>query len=237
MAPSPASFASSSSFVVLAATLLAPAVALAQAATPLPPPPPPPPADPQTAPTVIPARPQQQAQQAQPRQQQQPQQQWSAEPAEPRQIRKAENAVFLELGGNGLVYSINYERIFGDSDFSLRVGLSYISVSASSNTSNSSAKASILTFPVLGNYYVGGRDHKLQLGGGLTFISITGTSSNSSTFVSASGFVPAPTLAIGYRYLPARGGFTFFIGLTPFIIPGGDKPIFMWGGMSFGGAF
>lgn len=60
---------------------------------------------------------------------------------------------------------------------------------------------------------------------------------SSTSLVSVSGLVPAPTVAIGYRYIPAKGGFTFFIGLTPFIIPGGDKPIFPWGGMSFGGVF
>lgn len=215
---------------------LAPSIALAQAATPLPPPPPPPPSDPSTAPAVVPAKPPPPVQ-YQPTGQGQGQGQGQAQGnGEEKQIRKAENAVFLELGGNGLVYSINYERIFGDSDFSVRVGLSYISLGASSGSASS--KVSMLTFPVLANYYgIGSRDHKLQLGAGLTFISLSGTSSNDSSFVSATGFVPAPTLAIGYRYLPAKGGFTFFIGFTPFIIPGGGKVLFPWAGMSFGGVF
>jgi hypothetical protein len=149
--------------------------------------------------------------------------------------RKAHNVIFLELGGNGLVYSINYERLLDESDFSLRVGFSYISIGASSGTST--AKASIMTFPVLGNYYVGSRNHKLQLGAGLTFMQITVSGGGNSSLVEASGFVPAPTAVIGYRYIPARGGFAFSVGFTPFIIPSGDKVIYPWGGISFGGIF
>lgn len=170
------------------------------------------------------------------------------QPTEGEEVRTANNAIFLELLGNGLFYSINYERLFGDSGFSLRAGFSYMSISASSsspapNTAGSStttANASILTFPVLANYYLGGKDHKLQLGVGATFISLsasTGLVGSSSGGASGAFFVPAPTVAIGYRYIPARGGFTFFIGLTPFILPGAEKTILPWGGMSFGGAF
>ena len=154
-------------------------------------------------------------------------------------IRNANNAVFLELLGNGVLYSINYERILGDADVGLRIGFSYIGVSAGNDASGASAKASLITVPLMANYYgVGGRNHKLQLGGGVTIISVAASSGDGKgSIVGASGVVPAPTLAIGYRYLPAKGGFTFFIGFTPFIIPGGDKPIFPWGGMSFGGVF
>jgi hypothetical protein len=211
--------------IALFATMAAsPALALAQAAQPMPPPPPPPPGDPNAVPIVV--KPAPQAQPAAPA---------YIEP-EDKNIRKANNAIFLELGGNGLIYSINYERIFGDSDFGVRVGLSYISLGASSGSSSS--KITMMTFPVMANYYgVGSKDHKLQLGAGVTFLSLSGSSSNGDSFVGASGFAPAPTLAIGYRYLPARGGFSFFIGFTPFIIPGGDKVLFPWGGMSFGGIF
>jgi hypothetical protein len=152
------------------------------------------------------------------------------------QGRTANNAVFLELLGNGLVYSINYERLFGDSNFSVRLGFSYISIGASGGSASSSV--SMITIPVMGNYYVGGRNHKLQLGAGVTFLDFSASAGSNSTFVgTVSGFAPAPTLAIGYRYIPARGGFTFFVGFTPFIIPGNDKVLFPWGGMSFGGVF
>jgi hypothetical protein len=156
---------------------------------------------------------------------------------EEQEVRKANNVIFLELGGNGLVYSINYERIFGDSDFSVRAGFSYISLGASSSNT-STASVSLLTFPVLGNYYVGSANHKLQLGAGLTFMQASASAGSSSgSLVTASGFVPAPTLVIGYRYIPAKGGFAFSVGFTPFVIPGNDRVLFPWAGMSFGGVF
>jgi hypothetical protein len=158
-----------------------------------------------------------------------------------RVVRTANNSIFLELLGNGLLYSINYERFFEDSGFSVRGGFSYISLSASAGnaaTGTSSAKATFMTFPLLGNYYVGGRDHKLQLGLGVTFMYAAESAGGGGVGVaSVSGFVPAPTAVVGYRYIPHDGGFAFFIGLTPFIVPGGDKSVLPWGGMSFGGVF
>lgn len=159
-------------------------------------------------------------------------------------IRTAENSVFFEVLGNGLLYSINYERIIGDSGFSIRGGFSYFSLSGGTTSGSSaaggstSAKFSLITLPVLGNYYVGSDNHKLQLGIGLTFMYTSATAGSSGVGgASFSGFVPAPTAAIGYRYIPADGGFAFFVGLTPFIIPGGDKTLVPWGGISFGGVF
>ena len=148
--------------------------------------------------------------------------------------RTAHNAIFLEIAGNGLLYSVNYERLFGDSDFSVRAGFSFISIGASGG--GASARATLMTFPILGNYYVGGKNHKLQLGAGVTLMYASESAGSGGVGVaSVSGLVPAPTLAIGYRYLPSDGGFSFFIGFTPFIVPGGDKPILPWAGMSFGG--
>ncbi len=158
---------------------------------------------------------------------------------EDKDARKANNAIFLELGGNGLIYSLNYERLFGDSNFSVRLGISYISVSAGSSSNGGEAKATFMTFPILGNYYVGGRNHKLQLGGGVSILYASASSSSGGVGPAGveSAFVPAPTVAIGYRYLPVKPGFTFFIGLTPFIVPGGKQTFFPWAGMSFGGIF
>ena len=150
-------------------------------------------------------------------------------------VRTAENAVFLELAGSGFVYSVNFEHLFGDSGFSLRGGLSYMSLGASSGSASS--KVTWLAVPLLGNYYLGGENHKLQLGVGATILYVTTSASSGAIFGSVSGFVPVPTAAIGYRYIPARGGFTFFVGLTPFIIPSGDKTFQPWAGMSFGAVF
>jgi hypothetical protein len=154
--------------------------------------------------------------------------------------RTAHNAIFLELLGNGLIYSVNYERIFDEPEIGIRAGLSFISLGASAGAGDTSAssKVTLMTFPVLANYYgVGSKNHKLQLGAGVTFLYASATAGEKSSVGSFSGFVPAPTLAIGYRYLPEKGGFNFFVGFTPFIIPGGDHVLFPWGGISFGGIF
>jgi len=150
-------------------------------------------------------------------------------------VRTAKNAVFAEIAGNGLVYSINYERFIDDTGFGIRAGFSYISLGASAGSA--SAKTSWLAIPLLANYYVGSANHKLQLGLGVTLLYVTSEASTSDTFGGVSGFVPLPTAAIGYRYIPARGGFNFGIGFTPFIIPGGDKSFLPWPGIGLGAVF
>ena len=154
-------------------------------------------------------------------------------------VRTAKNVVFAELGGNGIVYSINYERLFDDTGFGVRVGFSYISFgsSASDGVNTSSTKLSYLAVPILVNYYLGSANHKLQLGLGLTISHVSvGVSGNSLTG-SADGIVPLVTAAIGYRYMPAKGGFNFSIGFTPFFIPSGDKSFLPWAGLGLGAVF
>jgi hypothetical protein len=150
-------------------------------------------------------------------------------------VRTAQNAVFAEIAGNAFVYSVNYERLFGDTGFTARLGFSYMSLGASAG--NASTSVTWVAVPILGNYLVGGENHKLQLGLGATMLYVTTTASSGALFGSVSGLVPVPTAALGYRYVPARGGFTLFVGLTPFIIPGGDKTFLPWGGLSLGGVF
>ncbi len=150
--------------------------------------------------------------------------------------RAAYHVVFAELLGNGIFYSLNYERLLEGSDFGVRMGAGYMSLSGGSGSATTSA--AFLTFPLLFNYYgVGGRNHKLQLGAGATLLYFGASGNAKSSFAEISGFVPAPTLAVGYRYLPEKGGFNFFIGFTPLVIPTGDPAILPWGGISFGGVF
>ena len=94
----------------------------------------------------------------------------AATPALAEQDRNATNSIFLEGGGPGLAYSLNYERIF-ENDFGLRVGFSYLSVSgtASAGTSTANGTISMWTVPVLVNYLgVNWGNHSLELGGGAT---------------------------------------------------------------------
>lgn len=155
-------------------------------------------------------------------------------------VRTAKNVVFAELAGNGLAYSVNYERLFDDTGFGLRVGFSYLSISAggSAGTSSASVKSTWVSFPILANYYVGSANHKLQLGVGVTLLYVASEARSSDVFGSVDGFVPLPTAAIGYRYVPARGGFNFGIGFTPLFIPGGESRSFLpWPGLGLGAVF
>jgi hypothetical protein len=152
--------------------------------------------------------------------------------------RTAKNSIFLEGGGNGFLYSINYERFFSD-DFSMRLGFSYLSVGAS-DSDGTSVTASLITIPVLANYYLGGLNNKLQLGLGATFVDVSVSASASSVngglggAFGASGFFPIGTGVVGYRYIPHDGGFAFGIGFTPLF---GSFGLIPSAGLSLGGAF
>lgn len=137
------------------------------------------------------------------------------------------NSLYLELLGNGGLYSVNYDRLFTE-NFGGRIGFMYIS---SLDFIIVSAEDFVL-FPVLLNYFVGNR-HKLELGAGVIFVSVKsvgafGFKSNSG------GSNIVGTAVIGYRYQNPDGGFLFRIGFTPMINSEGIEP---WGGISFGFSF
>ncbi len=158
-------------------------------------------------------------------------------PRRPRPVvpeRKAKNVVFAEALGNGLFYSINYERIIDRWNIGLRGGVSYFTYGVSSY--GKSGNLTIVTFPIVASYYVGTPKHKLQLGLGGTIL-YTGVSSDSTgaKFESErSGAGISATAVIGYRYLPPDGGFTFGVGFTPLLRPGLFLP---WGGAEAGYSF
>ena len=127
----------------------------------------------------------------------------------------ANNSFFLEGGGPGLLYSINYERRV-EQDFGLRIGFSYVglSASASSGGTTSSASASILAVPVTVSYLgVNSGNHALEMGLGGTAVFASGSASGTGLAASGSGMIPLGTVLIGYRRQPAEGGFQFRIGL------------------------
>ena len=129
--------------------------------------------------------------------------------------RDANNSFFVEGGGPGLLYSVNYERIV-ENDFGLRIGLSYTSLSASAGSS--SASAAFLTVPVIASYLgLRGGNHILELGAGATGIYATGAGSISGAAASGSGMGVLGTAMIGYRRQPVNGGFRFRIGLEALV--------------------
>jgi hypothetical protein len=142
----------------------------------------------------------------------------------------ASNSLYLEILGNGAVYSLNYDRMFSNS-MSGRIGIMNIPVDeATSGVDEDDAKVGLTTLPIMINYLKGG-NHKLEIGGGVVVIIVSADIKEIGTIV-GSGVVGTATF--GYRYQPRAGGFNFRIGFTPIFGQGGFVP---WGGLSLGYSF
>ena len=153
--------------------------------------------------------------------------------AQAQQVKKANNAMYVELGGNGLWYSMNYERLVQPS-VAFRLGLSYMSVSAASG--GASASVSSTGVPITVSYLLGGGGSKLEIGAGVLLEKFSGqASSGFGEKASGTGVYPVGTAVFGYRYMPVSGGFNFKLAFTPVYHP--DLGFFPWGGLSFGFGF
>src|ERR1043165_8241224 len=98
--------------------------------------------------------------------------------------RVAKNTVYLELGGNGLIYSVNYER-FLSNDLNVRVGLEYFSLTASG--SGGSGNATLAIFPVTVSFLgLSKGPHAFELGAGIdiAYASASTDSTGGSSFAS-----------------------------------------------------
>jgi hypothetical protein len=163
--------------------------------------------------------------------------------------RTAMNSINAELLGPGLFYSLNYERMFID-DLGVRVGFSFIKLSASASAGGSTASASStsITIPIIASYTGLRSDsgHGLDLGLGPVLAYYAGSASSSGISATATGFTAYGDLIIGYRLQPLDGGFQFRIGLDMLLgqfdvidfngAPGGFGML-PYGHMSFGGSF
>ena len=136
------------------------------------------------------------------------------------------NSLYLEVGGSGGLYSLNYDRMFTP-NIGGRIGFSYFSFSSDNFFFPS---VTMYMFPISLNYLAGEGSSKFELGAGVTIV--TGTADWFG--VKGSGSAIAGIFNIGYRYQPPEGGFLFRIGLTPIVSSTGVHP---WGGLSIGMAF
>jgi len=133
-------------------------------------------------------------------------------------IVTAPNAVFVELLGQGVLLTANYERMLSTTtphNVALRVGFGYWTWWGDSG----------VIVPVDASYLLG-INHKLELGIGYAIITGQASGNNLSNGAFAG--------LIGYRYQPIDGGFIFRIGFTPLF---GAKKMESWGGLSLGYAF
>jgi len=132
------------------------------------------------------------------------------------QQRYASSSLFLEGGGPGLLYSVNYEILF-DGDYGIRAGFSYQPLSASSSPTGGSGRASLFTIPILLTHLVSFRSSALELGGGATIIKADGAGSGSGLSVPSPGTTVIGTATLGYRFQPPAGGMQFRIGVEALV--------------------
>lgn len=151
----------------------------------------------------------------------------------PPPIAHGSNAVFAEVLGNGLLYSLNYERFLWPVPIGLRIGASFFTYAVSDVSG--SGNLTLLTFPLTASYYWGTLRHKLQLGLGATFLYTSASSDSTGTTYGSTGLGVAATAIVGYRYLPVGRGVTFGGGFTPLLRA--SRGLLPWGGVDVGYVF
>jgi hypothetical protein len=137
------------------------------------------------------------------------------------------NQVYLELGGSGLTYSINYERLLSE-NFALRGGIGI-------TPGLLFIDGTLFTIPISGSYLIGGDFSKLELGLGATYI----TSTDIEFFDLPAGSFSAVAIdgIIGYRGGNPRGGFVFRIAFNPMYSSEFNPNFIPYGLISFGYGF
>ena len=139
------------------------------------------------------------------------------------------NSVYFELLGNGVVFSLNYEKILINkrNNLGIRFGFGF---------SPEDEIRDIFTIPIELIVIFGNKKHHLELGIGSSFYSVIIKPQNQRKYMNYSMMFFG---RIGYRYTAIKG-FLFRVGFTPVVeIPGllFDKPFHLHGGISIGYSF
>jgi hypothetical protein len=118
------------------------------------------------------------------------------------------NSLYLELAGNGIFYSANYDRLFTES-YGGRVGFGFVTAFGA---------PLITSFPLMAYRLIGSGNSKLELGLGVCGI-LQPDDTSFSTGASDDWFEGngvLGTMTACYRYQRAEGGIVFRVGVTPF---------------------
>jgi hypothetical protein len=110
--------------------------------------------------------------------------------------RKFRNAAFVELGGNAIAYSLNYERHFSNK-MNVRIGVSYI--------------FRIYSVPLTIGKIYGTKAHHFEIAGGVDAVSVYELNND----VPSRKGVLFLTGFIGYRYQKPSARFFMRVGFTP----------------------
>lgn len=138
--------------------------------------------------------------------------------------KRAQN-IFVELGGQGLLFTANYDTRFSKRRDGLggRVGIGYIAADGDNAT----------TVPLSLNYLLGKGKHFFEMGLGATLLA-TKASDHSFVFNDNDSYIIG-TMSFSYRLQPVDRGFSFRAGLTPVF----NKDFFIpyYAGLSLGYSF
>lgn len=132
--------------------------------------------------------------------------------------KRAQN-IYMELGGQGLVFTANYDTRFSNKRNGLggRIGIGAIGGGGDN----------LITIPVSLNYLLGEGKNLFEIGLGATYANASFLDSNGSTVFGTMSFM--------YRLQPIKSGFSFRGGFTP--IFNADAFIPYYAGISLGYTF
>jgi hypothetical protein len=151
----------------------------------------------------------------------------------------AKNAVYLEIGGNGMFYSFNYDRVFyqkGAFKSAARAGVSLFPV----NIIGKNYLAYILPLEVTA--MLGRSKHHLEIGTGVSPYLAPATNRGFDPEFERYRVAAIMPFRLGYRYQKKEGGFFFRAAYTPFIefsshFNIGTHFYLLYGGLSMGKSF
>lgn len=144
-------------------------------------------------------------------------------------IFTAKNILYIELVGIGGCGSLNYERILISKKifmFSIRSGISAYHLKDYLNKFNPD-----ILIP-LSIYNCFGKNHKIELGLGMTYINTVHTDFTDYKVMRINDYYT--NFNIGYRYQKTKDGFSFRLAYTPIILNNKYKN---WAGISMGYTF
>lgn len=138
----------------------------------------------------------------------------SAEPRFPR------NAIYLELGGSGIFYSVNYEYRLSE-QVGLRAGFSTWTL----NDFIFTPSISFTGVPLMADYLVGGGGSYFEAGAGIAIASLKIDESDGffGTVTGEKKTVVLGVGTVGYRLQPPGGGVLFRIGFVPLVSQNGSR--------------
>ena len=134
-------------------------------------------------------------------------------------------AVFAEIFGRSLDFSLNYDRRFLNQvdGWGFCVGVGVLGSDEIDDNSN------YFSIPASINYLAGRNGKYLEVGAGLTYFNAAIDNTGGAI---SSGSSVIGTFIIGYRNQPIRGGFMFRAGFSPVILKNSFIPYYPY--VSFG---